>query len=50
VNGHPFRPVSTLAPHDVEIVVEPVALDGGLDLVHEWGLQSFPASDPPANW
>jgi len=20
------------------------------DLVHEWGLQSFPASDPPANW
>lgn len=20
------------------------------DLVHEWGVQSFPASDPPANW
>jgi hypothetical protein len=21
-----------------------------IDLVEEWGLQSFPASDPPANW
>jgi hypothetical protein len=20
------------------------------DVVEEWGLQSFPASDPPANW
>jgi hypothetical protein len=20
------------------------------DIVDEWGLQSFPASDPPANW
>jgi hypothetical protein len=20
------------------------------DMVDEWGLQSFPASDPPANW
>ena len=20
------------------------------DLVDEWGLQSFPASDPPSNW
>jgi hypothetical protein len=20
------------------------------DMVEEWGLQSFPASDPPANW
>ena len=21
-----------------------------VDIVEEWGIQSFPASDPPANW
>ena len=31
--------------------VSPEAGDGsGWDIVEEWGLQSFPASDPPANW
>ena len=24
--------------------------DASHDIVEEWGLQSFPASDPPANW
>jgi hypothetical protein len=24
--------------------------DAGWDLVDQWGAQSFPASDPPANW
>jgi hypothetical protein len=31
----------------------PVAMAGDRDfddIVDEWGAQSFPASDPPANW
>jgi hypothetical protein len=31
-------------PEEVRSVPVPV------DIVEEWGLQSFPASDPPANW
>ena len=27
-----------------------VGWDLGWDIVDQWGAQSFPASDPPANW
>jgi hypothetical protein len=52
VNGHvgrgtrpwPSRSVS------VEIIRESPQSAGVMDIVEEWGVQSFPASDPPANW
>ena len=42
-------------PAEVAVVDLPVApaarRDTPLsDIVEEWGIQSFPASDPPANW
>ena len=35
-------PSSARAPHGTDVVA--------WDIVDEWGDQSFPASDPPANW
>jgi hypothetical protein len=34
---------------DIPIPGDP-PLSTDWDLVDEWGVQSFPASDPPANW
>ena len=52
VNEHrPPRPTVIPAVHPaVEVVSEPIPSNEGLDIVYEWGIQSFPASDPPANW
>jgi hypothetical protein len=49
--------ISTIEERKWDVLVEPVALVPALvvpepasDLVDVWGLDSFPASDPPANW
>jgi hypothetical protein len=53
------RVLTRAAELDVWEGVRPECLgpvDGGTaatpqpDLVDQWGMQSFPASDPPANW
>jgi hypothetical protein len=37
-------------PHADSAGADAAALFLVWDLVDEWGAQSFPASDPPANW
>ncbi len=41
------QPISTSPPID-EPARRPKSAPW--DIVDEWGFQSFPASDPPANW
>jgi hypothetical protein len=47
---HPPRP-RPRKPRSVRIANSEVSTwDPTWDIVDEWGAQSFPASDPPANW
>jgi hypothetical protein len=49
VPAHTCAPTSVTRP-DTPLLVA-VASDRDFDvIVDEWGAQSFPASDPPANW
>jgi hypothetical protein len=44
------RPAATIATQLERDATEALAWDLAWDIVDQWGAQSFPASDPPANW
>lgn len=55
--GHRLRtaPARVIGPPTVSRPDKPSRVRGTgdrdfADIVDEWGAQSFPASDPPANW
>jgi len=48
--GQPTLDERAEAPSEQSAVLPPGRDEGWLDIVDEWGVQSFPASDPPANW
>jgi hypothetical protein len=52
VPGHPFEGAPMTLVSERPPIPSPDAspADADWDIVDEWGLQSFPASDPPSNW
>lgn len=43
-------PEGPFTPAEAGAATQRSATDASPDIVEEWGRQSFPASDPPANW
>ncbi len=49
VTRDPKPDAASATPVDADATEAP-AWDSTWDIVDQWGAQSFPASDPPANW